>query len=69
VTGQFQAAGGSYGGGRIAGSLVYVADANTGMVAVYGMPWNKQATTGGVAQTGAMRRLYAGKVRALEIRD
>ena len=69
VTGQFQARGGNYGGSQIAGSLVYVADANSGTVAVYGMPWNKQATTGGAAQGGKLVRLHAGKVRALEIRD
>src|SRR4029453_5803636 len=69
VTGTFQARGGSYGGSQIAGSLVYVADANTGMVAVYGMPWNKQASTVAATQGGKLVRLYAGKVRSLEIRD
>jgi hypothetical protein len=69
VTGQFQARGGSYGGNQIASSLVYVADANSGTVAVYGMPWNKQASTGGATQGGKLVRLHAGKVRALEIRD
>jgi hypothetical protein len=69
VTGQFQARGGNYGGSQIASSLVYVADANSGTVAVYGMPWNKQTATGGGAQGGKLVRLHAGKVRALEIRD
>ncbi len=70
VTGQFQARGGNYGGGgQIAGSLVYVADANTGTVAVYGMPWNKQASNAVGAQGGKLVKLYAGKVRALDIRD
>jgi hypothetical protein len=69
VTGQFQARGGNYGGSQIAGSLVYVADANSGMVAVYGMPWNKQASTAAATQGGKLVKLYAGKVRALEIRD
>jgi hypothetical protein len=69
VTGQFQARGGNYGGSQIAGSLVYVADANSGTVAVYGMPWSKQASTGNAAQGGKLVRLHAGKVRALEIRD
>jgi len=70
VTGQFQAKGGNYGGGgQMAGSLVYVADANSGMVAVYAMPWNKQASTAAATQGGKLLRLYAGKVRALEIRD
>jgi hypothetical protein len=69
VTGQFQARGGNYGGTQIAGSLVYVADANTGTVAVYGMPWNKQAATAAATQGGKLVKLYAGKVRALDIRD
>ena len=69
VTGQFQARGGSYGGSQIASSLVYVADANTGTVAIYGMPWNKQIATSAGAQGGKLVKLYAGKVRALEIRD
>jgi hypothetical protein len=69
VTGQFQVRGGSYGGSQIAGSLVYVADANTGTVAVYGMPWNKQASTAAATQGGKLVKLYAGKVRALDIRD
>ncbi len=69
VTGQFQLAGGSYGGSRIGSSLVYVADANSGTVAIYGMPWNKQASTVGAAQGGKLIKLYSGKARADVIRD
>jgi hypothetical protein len=69
VTGQFQARGGNYGGSQIAGSLVYVADANSGTVAVYGMPWNKQASTSSLTQGGKLVKLYAGKVRGDIIRD
>ena len=68
VTGGFQARGGNYGGSTIAGTLVYVADANSGMVAAYAIPWNKQSTVA-VTQAAKMTRVYAGKVRSLEIRE
>lgn len=69
VTGQFQARGGSYSGSTIASSLVYVADANEGTVAVYGMPWNKQVANAAAAQGGKLIKLYSGKVRSIGIRD
>jgi hypothetical protein len=69
VTGIFQARGGNYGNTQIASSLVYVADANTGTVAIYGMPWSKQATVGGITQGGKLVKVYSGKVRSLDVRD
>lgn len=69
VTGLFQTRGGNYGNTQIASSLVYVADVNSGTVAIYGMPWSKQATAGGITQGGKLVKVYSGKVRALDVRD
>src|SRR5262245_58052684 len=45
VTGLFNAKAGTYSNFRPAGSICYVADANTGEVACYSFPWNKGATS------------------------
>jgi hypothetical protein len=48
---------------------VYVADANTGNFAAYGLPWDRTAARSGVPQQGTFALLGVGKARALEIRE
>ena len=52
-----------------AGSVVYVADANTGNFAAYGMTFNSTMFKTATPQTGTLRKLGAGKARALAIRE
>jgi hypothetical protein len=47
-------AGATTGGARLAGSLVYVVDVNSGEVAVFGFPWNKAVTNNGGLQSTPM---------------
>jgi hypothetical protein len=58
----------STGNQRPANSLVYVADANTGEVACYTFPWNKSATSAGVAQATPMQLVGKWKARSVAIR-
>ncbi|MCL4207572.1 MAG: hypothetical protein KJ000_34235 [Pirellulaceae bacterium] len=48
---------------------VYVADANTGNFAAYGLGWDRTAARGGVPQQGTLSLLGVGKARTLEIRE
>jgi hypothetical protein len=48
---------------------VYVADANTGNFAAYGLMWNRTMARSAALQTGTFVRLGVGKARALEIRE
>ena len=48
---------------------VYVADANTGNFAAYGLMWNRTMARSAALQTGTLIRLGVGKARALEIRE
>jgi len=50
-------------------SVVYVADANTGNFAAYGVVFNATMFKTATPQTGALRKLGAGKARALAIRE
>ena len=43
------------GGARMAASICYVVDANTGTVAAFGFPWTKAATTAGAPQVAPMQ--------------
>ena len=63
---QFRSTGGAV---QFAGSIVYVADANTGAWAAYALPWNRQAETVGVTQVFPMKLIGGGKARELAIRD
>jgi len=69
VTGQIQTRGGTYGNARPAGSLVYVADANTGMIAVYTFGWAKGMSAAAVTQASDMKLLYKGKARGFTVRE
>lgn len=48
---------------------VYVADANTGNFAAYGMLWDRTMAAAGRAQQGTLNLLGTGKARTLEIRE
>ncbi|MBM4001367.1 MAG: hypothetical protein FJ297_17840 [Planctomycetes bacterium] len=52
---------------RPAGSIVYVADANTGNFAAWAIPWNRQLANTGASQQGPLVLLDIGKARNLEI--
>ncbi len=52
-----------------AGSVVYVADANTGNFAAYGILFNGTQFKSAVPQLGVLKKLGAGKARALAIRE
>jgi hypothetical protein len=60
---------GSYGNARPAASVIYVADANSGVWAAYTFGWAKGAASAGVAQAQEMQLVFAGKARSLEIRE
>jgi hypothetical protein len=50
-------------------SLVYVADANSGVWAAYSFPWAKGASSAGVTQAQQMVLVTAGKARDLSLRE
>jgi hypothetical protein len=50
-------------------SAVYVADANTGNFAAYGLMWNRTLARSNTPQRGAFVLLGTGKARDLEIRQ
>lgn len=52
-----------------ASSVVYVADANTGNFAAYGVVFNRTMFKSGAVQQGDFKKLGAGKARALAIRE
>jgi hypothetical protein len=56
-------------GGRLALTVVYVVDENTGNFAAYGLPWLPEMARAGRPQTGAMIPLDAGNARAAVVRD
>ncbi len=66
VTGQMDFRQGA-GLNRPAGTVVYVADANSGRFAAYGIPWNRQAANVGQPQQGPLVLLSAGQVRNIEL--
>jgi len=67
VTGQLNSSGGYAGGGRLANSICYVVDANSGEVAAFGFPWNKTAVNNGGVQAFPM--IPMGKWSARELRQ
>jgi hypothetical protein len=70
VTGQMNWAAANIGGNtRPADSLVWVADANTGVFAAYTIPWTRALSVSVVPQAQPMSLLFAGKARTLEIRE
>lgn len=67
VTGNWQPVG--FGGNqRPANSVVYVADANTGMFAAYYVPWVKGAASANAPQAGALGLLDGAKARNVTLR-
>lgn len=50
-------------------SIVYIAEASSGQVAAYIMPWNTSMASAGKPQTGEFRLLDIKQFRTLEIRD
>jgi hypothetical protein len=67
VTGQAMISGGSS-AMKPADCLVYVADSTTGNFAVYTIPWNRQAAAANRPQQSAMKLVFKGSARNLEIR-
>jgi hypothetical protein len=57
------------GGARMAASICYVVDANTGAVAAFGFPWAKAMTTAGAPQAAEMTVLGKWKARSVELRQ
>lgn len=52
-----------------ASSIVYIADANTGQVGAYIMPWNSSMQAAGKPQTGVFQVLDMAQFRSTVIRD
>jgi hypothetical protein len=50
-------------------SLVYVADANSGVWAAYSFTWNRSASAAGVTQAQPMVLITGGKARELTLRE
>jgi hypothetical protein len=50
-------------------SVLYVAEATTGQVTVYGIPWNAAAAGSGNPQSGALVALDSKPFRANIVRD
>ena len=69
VTGLVSWVGGTAGPARPANALVYVADCNSGNFAAYGLFINKSASTVGIAQKDALRKVAFGKGRQIAERD
>jgi hypothetical protein len=69
VTGLVSWKGGTFGATRPGNALVYVADANTGNFAAYGLFTNRQASSIGALQKDALRKVAVGKGRVLAVRD
>jgi len=67
VTGAWATRGGA--SGRPADSVVYVADAVSGHVAVYTVPWDRTLPATGRSQEGVLLLLAVGKARDLAVRE
>lgn len=57
------------GGARMAASICYVVDANTGAVAAFGFPWAKAMTTTGAPQAAEMTVIGKWKARSVDLRQ
>ena len=67
VTGAWNPRGGS--GSQPASCVVYVADSNTGLVAAYTFPWQRNAAAQAAPQAAGMLTLEVRKARTLELRE
>ena len=56
-------------GNSMGRSVIYVADGNTGNVACYAVPWNRQAVTSGAPQAGPLVRVAVGKARVVAVQE
>lgn len=54
---------------RPAASVLYVADAVTGAIAAYNIPWDRAASASGRSQSGGFMKLDFGSGRNIKIRD
>ena len=54
---------------QLASSLVYVAEATTGQVYAYAMPWDPTANASGQMQSGRFIPMGGGRMRSTVIRD
>jgi hypothetical protein len=54
---------------RVADSIVYVLDTNTGNFVAYGLPWRPEVASIGYAQASAMKLLGQGKARNVPVRE
>jgi len=54
---------------QLANSLVYVAEASTGQVFAYAMPWDSSASKAGQPQSGQFIRMGGGSIRTTVLRD
>ena len=54
---------------KLGNTLAYVSDANTGIVAAYGVPWDRTRATAGAGQQGVLVLLDRVKARQATIRD
>ena len=59
----------STGGAQPGNSLVYVADATSGMFAAYAVPWDRNAEQSGAMQSGPLVYAGGGPVRNFQLRD
>jgi hypothetical protein len=54
---------------QLAKSIIYVAEASTGRVAAYAMPWNSSFQSAGKAQQGEIQLLDIGQFRTVIVRE
>jgi hypothetical protein len=54
---------------QVASSILYITEANSGMVAAYSIPWNQAAQVAGRSQGGKFVPLDRGKFRTMMIRE
>lgn len=57
------------GNNRVANSLIYVAEAASGEVAAYALPWNQSDSAKGAAQRGGFIPVAKGSFRTTFVRD
>lgn len=54
---------------QVGNSLIYIAEATTGVVNAYALPWDSSASAKGVAQTNTFIRMAGGSFRTAFVRD
>jgi hypothetical protein len=56
-------------GAQIGKSLIYIAEATTGQVAAYVLPYNSTLLASGAPQTGTFQKVASGSFRSAFVRD